>query len=143
MNQLTSRETLEIYLEAWKRRNWQGMYDNCQITVREHIGKIDSKKFGGSWIGKLWDVNQFKKVYGKNKLEKWRVLENVTSGGNPVCHDYKIEAYLEIENRTYRRETTVRLLCEPNPKHTSTEGTWGVNPISVLGLYAPKGVNNE
>ena len=109
-------DVLKNFMNAWKDSNWSDMLENTQKTWR-------SKETNNSELLKNWfylkDLLTFK-VLKINQISESCV--DVLLGISYMFGDSKI------------KETKIRdrVICEIEPYKPSKDGTWGVNPVSIL-----------
>ena len=106
--------TLAKFLEAWKRRTWKKMLKYCQITWCTIPG--DRRKRLST---------QFRHKFISAKILKTEKISDVT-------RDISVEIYYKDINIRRRMIRKVRLICELGRMQPSVDGTWGVNPTSMI-----------
>ncbi len=102
------KKTLERFLKYWKKRNYQRMYRLCQKTWVSNHSK-----------GEL--IN----LFTGNELEEYQIGKIDNRGAIQ-----SVDLRLKI-NGAYKL-ITVNMICEKKAFKPTIEGTWGVNPISIL-----------
>lgn len=109
---LTAEETTQTFLQAWKDKDWDKMFELCQKTwtytktkeeLQEHFESPD------------WKLKDFKIV-------------GFTNVAN-TKQSYIVE--LSFADGRIERHTAITI-CEKAPYSPATYGDWGVNPVSVL-----------
>lgn len=112
--QRTPEWTLAKFLELWQERNWDRMLNYCQISwVKFH--KEPKKKIVALFRQKLIDA----KI-----LEVEKVSE--------VTRDISIEIRIKDINVFRKIKRKARVICEKGYMKPSVDGTWGVNPLSLM-----------
>jgi len=106
--------TLARFFEAWEKRNWKSMLKYCQISWVNMSGDMEKILF-----------NQF-----RHKLISAKILK--TEKVSDVTKDISVEIYYKDINIKRRIRRKVRLICELAPMQPSPDGTWGVNPTSMI-----------
>lgn len=106
---MENQETVQAYLEAWKKGDFKKMFSLCQLTWKE--GKIEQN---------LKDL-----LTGKN-LKDYELISSTTISS--VCRKFYFE--LLFADGTAIR-SLINVICEEKPYKTATFGTWGVNPLSA------------
>ena len=109
-------ETIHEFMDAWKNEDWAVMLVNSQRTWRSKEGNNAERIFN---------------FFGHKKLLEFKII-----GMNEVsncCTDVVIRIKYYINpGKTQQCEVEARLLNELKEYHPSVDGSWGVNPISVL-----------
>ncbi len=108
---MTSFETLTAFLEAWQDKNYTKMFEYCQLTW-----KSNHKEGGIKWL---------KNYYDHKKLTTWRMIKEEKAD---FVVDFKVAIIYDHKSKIVK----TRLICEKAPYKPHSDGTWGVNPISVL-----------
>lgn len=106
--------TIKQFCNAWLINDFDKMYTFCQITWKSKYTKWYLQKL-------LLDKIQGFEIVSVEFDEKY-----------PCICDINIK----VKYKGLDKELKARLIKESKPRTTSEEGTWGVNPISVLrNLY--------
>lgn len=108
-------EMLGNFLKAWRDQDWKALYLATQLTTRE-----------------LWNEERLAEVYGKMTLQSWYVTDCVKQ--SDVMVDVSAKCWIEVAGGVRTDRVKARVVCELAPYQPSEDGTWGVNPISVLGM---------
>jgi len=106
--------TMAKFLEAWEKRNWKMMARYCQISWSAMYPDMEKKLF-----------NQFRHKFISAKILKIEKISDVTS-------DISVEIYYKDINIRRRIRRKVRLIRELGPMQPSVDGTYGVNPTSMI-----------
>jgi len=102
-------KTLERFLKYWRKGNYRKMYKLCQKTWQHNHG-----------------VAELKNLFDGLRLDSYK---NLHESGSASCLK-KVELELKINGvNKYHR---ANVICEKKAFKPSTEGEWGVNPISIL-----------
>ena len=107
--------TLAKFLEAWEKRNWKAMARYCQISWIDMLSYEPEKAL----------FSQF-----RHKLLSAKILK--TEKISDVTRDISVEIYYKDINIKRRIRRKARLICELAPMQPSPDGTWGVNPTSMI-----------
>jgi len=105
-----NQEVLEAYLKAWKDKDFDKMFELCQLTWK------DGKKVIG-----------LKNFIGINDLADYKIISSTTKSS--VLRVFAVELYFTNGSAF---AAVVNVICEDAPYKTATFGTWGVNPVSAL-----------
>jgi len=105
---------LTKFFEAWEKRNWKAMLKHCQI----------------SWRTLLSDAEKTLYFQFRNKLLSAKILK--TEKVSDVTRDISVEIYYKDINIKRRIRRKARLICETTPMQPSVDGTYGVNPTSMI-----------
>jgi len=109
-------DTLKNFMNAWKNSNWSEMLENSQITWR-------SKENNNSELLKSW--------FSLKDLLTFKVLKIETISDS--CVDITLGiSYLYFDSNLKEAKIKARVICETEPYKPGKDGTWGVNPISIL-----------
>ncbi len=109
-------DTLTKFMNAWKDSNWSEMLENAQKTWR-------SKENNNSELLKSW-------FYLKD-LTTFKILK--TEKISDTCVDVTLRiSYLFYISNLKEIKIKARVICETEPYKPSKDGTWGVNPVSIL-----------
>jgi len=113
----TPEWALAGYLNAWKEADWEAMAEYTQLT----------------WLSTEADAVGFlDAVYGFKDLVGAEIIN--TTEVSDVCVDIESIIYYSFSGGEVSKvRITARIICESGPYNTSTEGQWGVNPVSALG----------
>lgn len=106
--------TLAKFFEAWEKRNWKAMVRYCQL----------------SWQALPNDREATLGLQFRYKLLSAKILK--TEKISDVTRDISVEIYYKDINIKKRIRRKVRLICETGPMKPSVEGSWGVNPTSMM-----------
>ena len=117
-----AEKVMQAFLKAWKERDFISMFNSTQVTWKETSGSpaILMAEFGAH------EITDF---------------EIVKTNETKVKLVYDIE--FRVKHKGVWTETAIaRLLCEKSPYKADKAGTWGVNPISAIGIFTRlKGVS--
>ncbi len=106
--------TIKQFCQAWSKNDYSKMYRLSQIT---------------------WKSNNTKKYLKRliiEKIQGFKILSVDFDEKHPCLCDIN----LQVKHKGKLKELKARLIKENKPYSTSEEGTWGVNPISVIrNLY--------
>ena len=105
-----NHETVQAFLEAWKKKDYKKMFSLCQLTWLE--GKTEK---------------DLETLLAGKKLRDFALISTTTL--NSVCRKFFYE--LLIDDGTAIR-SLISVICEEKPYQTATFGTWGVNPVSAV-----------
>lgn len=105
--------TLHRFFDEWKKRDWKEMLNYCQITWRTVPQNTKKKLF-----------TQFRHKFISARILKVEEISEVT-------RDISVEICYKDINVRRRIRRKARLICELAPMKPSTDGTWGVNPLSM------------
>ena len=109
-------ETVKKFMNAWKDSNWPEMFKYTQKTWR-------SKENNNSELLKNW-------FYLKDLLTFKILRINQISLS---CVDVLLGiGYMFGNLKLKETKVRARVICETEPYKPSKDGTWGVNPISIL-----------
>lgn len=110
---------LEEFLEAWKARNFEEMFNLCQLTWSSENG-----------------VNDIALKFRHCPIDGFEVLDCVENVPGVVADcTFRVKV-----NEKWTKETTARLICEEAPYKPEKGATWGVNPVSVTKIFSLIGV---
>lgn len=111
--------TLAKFFEAWEKRDYKAMVRHCQLTwqVKHKLPIPDDRE-------KIL-IFQFNQKLLNAKTLKTEKISDVT-------RDISVEIHYKDINIKKRIRRKVRLICELAPMKPSIEGTWGVNPLSMM-----------
>lgn len=107
---------LAEYVAAWRDQDWQKMVSRAQITW------VDADSDPAGTLEAFYD---FKDLMGF-EVTMIAAVSEVTTDVTFVVH------YEAFTNEVEKKEITARVIKETAPFETSTQGQWGVNPISTL-----------
>lgn len=112
----TPEWALAGYLNAWKEADWEAMAEYTQLT----------------WLSTEADAVGFLDAYyGLKDLVGAEIIN--TTEVSDVCVDIESIIYYSFYGGEVSKwRITARIICESGPYDTSTEGQWGVNPVSAL-----------
>jgi hypothetical protein len=112
----TPEWALAGYLNAWKEADWETMTEYTQLT----------------WLNNEADAIGFlDAVYGFKDLVGAEIIN--TTEVSDVCVDIEYIIYYTFAGGEVSKvKITARIICESGPYEPSTEGQWGVNPVSAL-----------
>ena len=105
-----NHETVQAFLEAWKKKDYKKMFSLCQLTWSE--GKTEK---------------DLEILLAGRKLNDYALISTTTLSS--VCRKFFYE--LLFEGGTVIR-SLVSVICEEKPYQTATFGIWGVNPVSAV-----------
>jgi len=109
-------ETVKKFMKAWKDREWSEMFRYTQKTWR-------SKENNNSELLKNW-------FYLKDLLT-WKILK--INQISESCVDVLLGIrYVFGDSKLKETKIRARVICETEPYKPDPEGTWGINPISIL-----------
>lgn len=112
---MDARETLNAFLDAWKKMDWKKAVEYTQITWRNSCDRLEQDPIQvlGNMLESLYlPSSDFTLVEVCGCATKFR---------------YKEEDHPCI------------VVCETDPYTPSLEGKWGVNPLSLLHYCKLKG----
>ncbi len=107
---METQKILEAYLEAWKNKDYEKMFELCQLTWKEGKKEVGLKNF-----------------LGINYLADYKIISSTIQ--NSVKRLFAVELYF---TSGYALSSVVNVICEAAPYKPATYGTWGVNPVSAL-----------
>ncbi|SMO74827.1 hypothetical protein SAMN06269117_12519 [Balnearium lithotrophicum] len=115
-------KTLIAFLEAWKEKDWDRMYNLCQETWKKD--NPNGREF-------------LKNNYGIYQLLGAEILKEIPQPQNlsESFYDVKVRLYLkDISGEISSVKRSFRLICESGPYQPAPPGIgkWGVNPLSGL-----------
>jgi len=110
---MNHKQAVERFLELWKNRSWAKLMKSLTIT----------------WI----------KTHSRNvKKDMRKTFQNTRVTDYEITGEKRIgECIYDITARIVRKNgqrgvIIIRVICETELYKLSTEGTWGVNPVSCL-----------
>lgn len=107
-------EVLKQFLQAWKLGNWDKMYLLSQKTWKANHTRTEIKSLF------------------KTKIKAFELGTNNFDDKLPCIVDISLK--VKVNGKV--KELTARLVKEKAKMKPSTDGDWGVNPISMLkNLY--------
>lgn len=112
---MDAMETVKKFMKAWRDRDWSEMFRYTQKTWQSK---------GGNNPPSLMDW------FGPKKLTKTKIIDVYEI--SDCCVDITLKiSYLFISNL---KETKIRarVICETEPYKSNKDGTWGINPLSIL-----------
>ncbi len=113
--------TIKQFCQAWSKNDFSKMYELCQITLKS----IHTKKYLKNLI--------------LGSITGYEIISVDFDDKHPCLCDINIKVKhrdISLPSSIKVKELIVRLIKESKPYSTSEEGTWGVNPISVIrNLY--------
>jgi len=117
-----AKQILIKYLSAWKKKDFNLMYEYCQKTW-QYNNAIKGKK----WLKDIFEQWQIKnyEITKENKISE-------------VMIDFEIQIHskflLKGTKKTLNKKQiiTTRLIKELAPYKPDEKGGWGINPISQL-----------
>ena len=115
---VTAKMCANAFFDAWKAKDWAGMLDHSQITWREETENPA-----------LWLHSNF----GHLDLRCYTILDARATGDCSVDVIASMKAYTAHGSLRLRGDARARVICEIGARDPSPDGTWGVNPISVIG----------
>jgi len=104
------------FFEAWEKRNWKRMMGYCQLSWKK--------------LNEHCDLEKVLQARFRHKLLDVKILEVIEV--SEVTKDVKVDIQYKDINVKKRIRRKVRLICEKAPLHPSKDGTWGVNPTSMI-----------
>ncbi len=112
----SAERALAEYITAWKNQNWQRMVKFSQKT----------------WVSAESDpARTLKGCYDFKTLKGFEVKGTKTI--SDAAKDITFVVYYEaITNQIDKKQITARVIKETAPYKPSSQGQWGVNPISAL-----------
>lgn len=111
-----SVDALKNFMNAWKDSNWSEMLKNTQKTWR-------SKENNNSELLKNW-------FYLKDLLT-FKILK--INQISESCVDVLLSIrYVFGDSKLKEMKIKARVICETEPYKPNKDGTWGVNPLSIL-----------
>lgn len=113
--------TLARFLEAWEKRSWKAMLKYCQLSW------VNPPSFVYS-ILLLADV-RIRKLF-RHKLLSAKILK--TEKISDVTTDIKVDIHYKDVNIKKKMTRKARVICEVAPMRPSVDGTYGVNPTSLI-----------
>lgn len=114
----TPEWVLAKFLEAWEKRSYGMMICYCQLSwlgITQFSPSIQKKILFAQFRYKLLDA----------KILKTEKISDAT-------RDISVEIYYKDINIKKRIKRKARLICEKAPMQPSPEGTWGINPTSMI-----------
>lgn len=106
--------TIKQFCQAWSKNDYSKMYGLCTTTWKAKNTKTDLKNL----------------IIGK--IKSFRIVFTEYNSKFPCLCDINIK----VKYKGKVKELKARLIKESKLYATSEEGTWGVNPISVIrNLY--------
>jgi len=104
------------FFDAWDKRNWKMMLRYCQLSWKK--------------LNEHCDLEKVLLARFRHKLLDVKLLEMIDV--SEVAKDAYVEiAYSDSAfKKKIRRK--IRLVCEKAPLHPSKDGSWGINPISMI-----------
>ena len=117
-------ETLNQFLEAWKLQAWSKMADRCQATWRsKHADPAAA-------LCQLYELRQLESFEIKDVIRLSDSAYRV-----PVRIKYRVSAAKGFgQSRLKTAQLLAMVICESAPYRPTSEGAWGVNPISTMRL---------
>jgi len=110
---MNHKQAVERFLELWKNRSWAKLMKSLTITwIKTHSRKV--KK-------------DMRKTFQNTRMTDYEITGEKQIGD---CI-YDITARI-VRKSGQRGVIVIRVICENEPYKLSTEGTWGVNPVSCL-----------
>lgn len=111
----TPERAFAEYLNSWKNQDWNNMVNYTQITWR------NSDKNPSKLLKNQYD---FKTLLGAEIKDK-KVNSDVST-------DITAIVYYRFGNNVSAKTITARIIKETTSGELSTDGQWGVNPISAI-----------
>ena len=109
-------ETVKKFMKAWKYSNWSEMLLYTQKTWRSK--ENNSGEMLKNWFY-LKDLLTFK-ILKRNQISE-------------SCVDVLLSIrYVFGDSKLKETKIRARVICETEPYKPDPEGTWGINPISIL-----------
>jgi hypothetical protein len=133
----TAERAAYDFLEAWQRKDFDAMYNHCQITWRE------TTENAKEWLTTTFSALELNKYTIKGSQRATADKNNpVTLVGVFIKVHIKYrfeeedgaETLERIEN--IKSSSIINCIRETAKYEPSEHGTWGVNPISVLKTIA-------
>lgn len=116
-----AEENVRLFLQAWKQKDWQAMYETCQLTWRSNQLTGEGDPVGLPLV----------LLFGEFPIEGFEVTP--IEQGLPAVFDCTVS--VKVRGRwTY--PVKVRSICENRPYLADAKGQWGVNPISALRIFS-------
>ena len=110
-------DTLKNFMNAWKDSNWLEMFENSQITWRSR--------------GRNKGVDLLKGWFYLKDLTTFKILK--TEKISDTCVDVTLRiSYLYYISNLKETKIRARIICETEPYKPDKNGTWGINPLSIL-----------
>jgi len=116
----TPEACLIRYVLAWRARDWASMADQCQMTWRS--------------------VTIFPPDYLRARWAAFELIDYKIQGGvilTPTSHDLQLMIRYKYRKGDAVKRMLARVIREAAPYRPSEQGTWGVNPISLLRTWEP------
>jgi len=111
-----ARQTLESFLKAWQNKDHALMGQFLQLTWKaENGGKWPL--FASSW-------------FLVNNMKKWRISEPKRIG--QANYEFPLIISFSRGGRPQKRRISARIICENGPYEPGLDGSWGINPVSML-----------
>ncbi|MBA7574161.1 hypothetical protein ES695_08255 [Candidatus Atribacteria bacterium 1244-E10-H5-B2] len=112
---MDAMETVKKFMKAWRNRDWSEMFRYTQKTWQSK---------GGNNPPSLMDW------FGPKKLTKTKIIDVYEI--SDCCVDITLKiSYLFISNLK-EAKIRARVICETEPYKPNKDGTWGINPLSIL-----------
>lgn len=107
-------KTITQFMNAWISRNYKKMYELSQQTWKSRNG-----------------ISMLKTILTA-RIKKYEILEIKMDEKLPCICDVTIK----VRNKGKLKKLNARMIKEDGVRKPSEEGTWGVNPISLVkNLY--------
>jgi len=104
------------FFDAWDKRNWKMMLRYCQLSWKK--------------LNEHCDLEKLLLARFRHKLLDVEILDVIEI--SEVTRDVKVDIRYRDVNVKKRIKRVVRLVCEKAPLHPSKDGTYGVNPTSMI-----------
>lgn len=112
----TAERAFYDFLSAWQKKDWRLMLDNCQLT----------------WVSNKTDaVDALESMFGFKELQEFTIDQSSCVTPN-VVEDISATIKYPMFSEMCVKKIKARVICEISPYNPSSQGQWGVNPISVL-----------
>ena len=112
---MEAKEKLTIFLESWKNRDFQEMFDSSQL----------------SWASENYP-NTLAVKFGHWQIEDFEVMEET-----PYEEEIVSDVSFRIKSKgIWTDPSTARVVREIGPFKASKDGKWGVNPISAMRILS-------
>ena len=106
-------QKVKEFFDAWIKHDFHEMLKHTTLTYRAyHVAQ------------------NIKDWYDRKHLIEYKIIKSIKIVD--AMYDITVEIHYKIGNLRRNKLVTTRAICEKQPFDASVNGTWGVNPISVL-----------
>lgn len=115
----TPERALAEFLTAWEEKDWEEMANHTQLTWRARLDDPADVMRARS---------EFEELYGAEIMNITYVSDVTADVEFKIYFDFLFPTSKDIQTETH----VARIIKEDAPYSPSIEGTWGVNPLSIL-----------